>query len=137
MDFKGAPYPIITHPNGLLHIETGLETIKADLLQLLLTNPGERVMLMDYGTPLKELFFEPNDTTIQNTARAMIIRSINEWEPRIVVEAIEVGTIDPSALNASDALQDIEHILYIKIRFFDPEDIQEVQELDLQVPLGG
>jgi len=137
MNFKGSPYPIVTHPNGLMHVETGLDTIKADLLQLLLTNPGERVMLLDYGTPLKELFFEPNDVTIQEEARAMIIRSISLWEPRIVVEQIDVGTIDTSALNTNDTLANVEHILYIKIRFFDPEDIQEVQELDLRVPLGG
>jgi len=137
MNFKGAPYPIIVHPNGLLHVETDLNTIKADLLQLLLTNPGERVMLLEYGTPLKELFFEPNDVTIQETARAMIVNSINQWEPRIVVEQIEVGTIDPNALNTNDNLENVEHILYIKIRFFDPEDIQEVQELELKVPLGG
>lgn len=137
MNFKGAPYPIVTHPNGLLHVQTGLNLIKADLLQILLTNPSERPMLLDFGTPLKDLLFEPNDEEIQRQARDMIINSVSRWEPRVVVEEIDVGVIEKDALHPEDSQEDIEHVLYIKILFFDPEDIQEVQELELKVPLGG
>lgn len=138
--FLGAPYPIIKTPLGLLAHQSGTDQIKSDLLILLLTNPGERVFLPTYGTPLRKLIFEPNDSTLQEQARQMIIDSINTWEPRITVSQIDVST-GPSdfegELNKADSKDEIEHILFIRILFFDPTDIVSVQELSLEVPLAG
>ena len=61
MKFIGLQYPLVKNPRGLLAQKNGVDQIKADVLQLLLTNPGERVMLPNYGTPLRKLIFEPND----------------------------------------------------------------------------
>ncbi len=136
--FLGAPYPIVDTPNGLLAQSSGVDQIKADLLQLLLTNPGERVMLPAYGTPLKRLFFEPNDPTIEGQARQMIATAIKTWEPRIIVSNIIVSRdIDEDILNSEDTLENKEHILFVQIDIIDPEDISEVQSLVLFVPLSG
>ena len=64
MKFLGAPYPIIKHPRGFFHTQSGIDQVKADLLILLLTNPGERVMLPDFGAGLNRLMFEPNDSIL-------------------------------------------------------------------------
>ena len=137
-DFLGAPYPIVKTARGLLAAQTGVDQVKADLLQLLLTNPGERVMLLDYGTPLRELIFEPNDGILASQAKEMIANSIATWEPRVTVEQIDVLTEpDDSSLDDNDLRQDTRHILMIKILFFDPEDISALQELKLEVPLAG
>lgn len=153
-NFKGCPYPIVEHPLGLLHTQWGVDQIKSDLLILLLTNPGERVMLPNFGTPLKKLFFEPNDDIIVNTAKQMIIDSIKTWEPRVAISAIDVSigidSLDPNsfvdtnppdnpALIGGDyrnSKNDDDHALSIRIAFFDPENIQSVQELVLQMPLS-
>lgn len=136
--FLGAPYPIISTARGLLATQRGVEQIKADLLQLLLTNPGERVMLPNFGTPLREIIFEPNDTISSEQVRDMIINSIRTWEPRITIEQIDVlSQADRESLDDSDPLEDVEHIMMIRILFFDPENISEVQELKLEVPLAG
>lgn len=135
MKFLGSPYPIEKHPMGFFHTQSGIDQIKSDLLILLLTNPGERVMLPTFGTPLRRLVFEPNDTTLQMTARDMIISAIEMWEPRIVVDAIEVGGADLDSLNPADLEEDVDYILSIKIKFFDPQNIQNLQSLTLEVPL--
>ena len=141
--FKGVPYPVVKHPLGLFRIESGVNQIKADLLQLLLTNPRERVMLPEFGTPLKDLIFEPNDTEVARLAREMILRSIASFEPRISVDAVEVSVINSSdpndlaVLDSADDLTNVDHILYIKILFRDPEQIEEINELDLKLPIGG
>ncbi len=136
--FVGLQYPLMKTPRGILAKKKDVDQIKADLLQLLLTNPGERVMLPDFGTPLRRLFFEPNDQIIVTEARQMIIDSVRKWEPRIIIENIEVSTqMDSSNLNVNDTKEEIESILSIKIRFFDPGNIQVVEELVLQVPLSG
>jgi phage baseplate assembly protein W len=95
-------------------------------------------MLPEFGTPLRELIFEPNDPTIVDQARQMIIDSISQFEPRITIQAIDVSTsIDTSSLDINDPRTEIEHILSIRIAFYDPKDIQKVQELKLELPLGG
>ena len=135
-NFLGLPYPVVKNPLGFFRTQSGVSQIKSDLLSLLLTNPGERVFLSDFGTPLKRLIFEQNDTALETMARNMIAEAISIWEPRIAVNQIEVSKSFPrSSLNEVDPGEDIDNILYIKITFVDPEQISEVQELRLQIPL--
>jgi phage baseplate assembly protein W len=95
-------------------------------------------MLPDFGTPLRELLFEPNDQRLEQRAREMIIQSIRAWEPRITVEQIQVySKFDEESLSPDDPRQDLDNILGIRIVFFDPQNISEVDELKLELPLGG
>lgn len=136
--FLGLPYPVKKTPLGFFYSQDGINQIKSDMLTLLLTNPGERIMNPHFGTPLRSLMFDPNDGALQFTARNMIINSIKKWEPRIAVQNIEVKSkIDNDSLDKSDQRQDLEHILFIRIIFVDPENITEIQELVLEVPLGA
>lgn len=136
--FLGLQYPLVKTNRGIMAQTKGVDQIKADLLQLLLTNPGERVMLPEYGTPLRELFFEPNDPTLEVEAKRLIADSITRWEPRIEIQDIQItSAFDSLDLHPDDPGDDIESILGIKIAFVDPEDITEIEELVLEVPLGG
>lgn len=137
---KGAPYPISKSPLGYLFTQEGINTLKSDLVQLLMTNPYERVMLPSYGTPLRKLLFSPNDTVVIEQTKKMIAASIETWEPRIVISSIEVfngydNTLNPSNNNPS-VLNDNDHVLTIKIKFFDPQRIDFVEVLTLQLPVG-
>jgi len=136
--FLGIPYPVRKSPLGFFRTQSGIDQIKSDLLVLLLTNPGERVMEPNFGTPLKTLLFEQNDVTLQTQAKNMILYSIKKWEPRIAVQNIEVNSkADLSSLDKLDDRQEYDHILFIRIMFVDPQNIKEVQQLTLEVPLGG
>lgn len=137
--FIGVQYPIMKSPRGLLAQKFGTEQIKADLLQLLLTYPGERVMMPTFGTPLRDLIFEQNDQSLAIKAKKMISDAISMWEPRIVVQNIEVSTgvgENDSRLHKEDDRTELERILMISIEFVDPEDITKVEELVLKVPMG-
>ncbi len=136
--FIGLQYPLVKNPRGLLAQKNGVDQIKADVLQLLLTNPGERVMLPNYGTPLRKLIFEPNDDGLIAEAKKIISDSINAWEPRIVVTNIEVSNkINNNLLNEYDTKEETDNILYINIKFVDPENISMIEELTIQRPLGA
>jgi phage baseplate assembly protein W len=136
--FLGCQYPLAKTPRGIMAQKTGVDQIKADMLQLLLTNPGERTMLPAFGTALRTLVFDQNDSTLESRARDMISKSILMWEPRIVVSNITVTSKIPlEALNARDSREEQGGILYINIAFIDPEDISQIQNLKLEVPLGG
>ncbi len=138
MSFLGAPYPITKHPRGFFRTQSDINQIKSDLLILLLTEPGERVMLPEFGTNLRKFFFEPNDANILEQVREEIARSISTWEPRIAVQNIEVsnGSSVVDSLNPQDPREDLEHILLIKILFTNFNDITKVEELILEVPTG-
>lgn len=136
--FLGIPYPIRKTPKGFLCTQYGIDQIKSDMLVLLLTNPGERVMNPNFGTPLRKLVFEPNDNTLQLQAKSMIINSLKQWEPRIAVQQVEVlSRVDTNSLNPDDNKEELENILFIRIIFVDPQQIKVVQELTLEVPLAG
>lgn len=137
-NFLGVPYPIVKTPMGYLYSQHGIDQIKSDMLVLLLTNPGERVMNPFFGTPLRRLLFDPNDKMLQLKAKNMILNSIKKWEPRIAVQQIQVlSKVDENSLNSQDDKSEQEHILFIRIIFVDPQNIREVQELTLEVPLAG
>lgn len=134
--FLGAPYPIEPTAKGYLPTINGLDTIKADLLILLLTYPGDRVMLPNFGTPLRDLLFEPNDLVLEDRARQMISDAISAWEPRVFIEAIDVSSkVDADFLPDSDDLSEQDKILGIRILFKDPQNITQIEELILEVPL--
>jgi len=135
--FLGMPYPLQDHARGFMHTQFGTQQIKSDMLALLLTNPGERVMLPNYGVGLRKFLFEPNDALVIQEVTQAIDSQIRLWEPRIVIKNIEVGIPSRNDLNPADSLEDIESILLIRIEFLDPDNIQEIHELKLEVPLGG
>jgi len=137
-NFIGLQYPLKKTARGLLPQQRGVDQIKADLLQLLLTNPGERVMLPEFGTPLRKLFFEPNTIGLEIEAQRTIVEAINTWEPRIEIQNITVNSeFSDDDLASNDPGYDKEHILGIKIEFYDPENITQLEELVLEIPTGG
>lgn len=136
--FLGLQYPLLKTARGIMAHKSGVDQIKADLLQLLLTNPGERVMLPEFGTPLRKLVFEQNDPTLEFTAKQMIADAVAKWEPRIVVSNITVTSqFDSTDLNHNDTRDEINSILGIKIEFVDPENISQIESLQMQLPIGG
>jgi phage baseplate assembly protein W len=139
MSFLGCPYPLVKHPRGFFRTQSGMDQIKSDLLALLLTEPGERVMLPDFGTSLKKFIFEPNDSSVLEQIRNEIARAISIWEPRIAIQNIEVtnGNDVIGSLDQQDLKQDLQHIVLIKILFTNFDNIQKVEELRLEIPVGG
>lgn len=137
MDLLAAPFPIVKTPQGLLAPVSGLAGIKGDLLQLLLTNPGDRVMLPTYGTALRALLFRPNTSFLIDSVKQVISAAISQWEPRIVVKSIDVqNNATNASLAAADPRQNLENFLSIKIKFSTFNNIDVVEDLILQVPIG-
>ena len=137
LKYPGVPYPITKNPKGFFYIQDGINQIKADMLILLLTNPGERVMLPNYGTPLRKLIFEPNDPQLILQTKNMIARSLKQWEPRVAITQIEVKNgLDKYSKNTHEDGTESDAVLLIRILFIDRAKIDEVNELKLEVPLS-
>lgn len=68
--------------------------IKNDILQLLLTVPGERVMRPDYGVNLRNFVFEQMVDRDLSQLKQEVIRAITEFEPRVDVEQVTINRLD-------------------------------------------
>jgi phage baseplate assembly protein W len=81
------------------------EHVRDELLQLLLTNPGERLFLPEFGGGLRRLVFEPASDTLRNVVKARITQALSRWlGQRLTVEMLDV-TWDSSAAMLEVAVQ--------------------------------
>jgi phage baseplate assembly protein W len=75
------------------------EHIKGEIIQLLLTTPGERPFMPDFGGGLKRLVFEANDEITAGIAKATVSQALSFWlQERVQVQALNVENTE-STLN--------------------------------------
>lgn len=67
--------------------------VRSEVIQLLLTNPGERLFQPSFGAGLKRLVFEANDDVTAGLARARITKALSFW----LGERLEVRQLETSA----------------------------------------
>jgi phage baseplate assembly protein W len=79
--------------------------------QILLTSPGERVDLPEFGCGLRQLLFAPNSDALQSTTQLLVLRSLNQWLSR----QITVNKVLVSAGPGGDYSQIIVQIQYVLI----------------------
>lgn len=76
---EGLGFPFaITAAGGVL-AQGGDALLRGKLLQLLLTVPGERVCLPEYGTRLMDLVFDPNSDVLAAATEFAVARAIQRW----------------------------------------------------------
>lgn len=75
--------------------------VRDELLQLLFTNPGERLFLPEFGGGLRRLVFEPASDVLRGVVKARITQALSRWlGHRLTVELIDV-TLDASLLEVT------------------------------------
>jgi hypothetical protein len=142
----GAPYPIKSTSLGYLPSITNMSVLLADLKQLILTNPGERVMLPSFGTPLKQYLFQQNDLSTRSQIVSAINTSINKWDPRIIINSINVysgdeyynmNNVSGTQRNISqEELNNLGNSLILILEVVNPDKINQVEVLELELPLS-
>ena len=74
-------------------VKTLEEHVHDGIIQLILTNPGERPFLVDFGGGVRRLVFEPIADTTAAMSKAGLTQAINRWlGHRVTLEFIEVTT---------------------------------------------
>jgi phage baseplate assembly protein W len=106
--YYGFNPPFIGGAENILSRQEDERLIKNDILQLLMTVPGERVMRPEFGVNLRNFVFEPLTRTDLISLRSEIDQQITLQEPRVVVESVDLDRDDDNnRLN-------IKIIVYIK-----------------------
>jgi phage baseplate assembly protein W len=66
--------------------------------QILLTDPGERVALPEFGAGLRRLLFAPLSTSLIATTQLMVTDALTRWlAGQITVRTVSVQTADDNA----------------------------------------
>ena len=66
--------------------------VRGEIVQLLLTNPGERPFLPTFGGGLRRLVFEGNNEATAGLAKAAISQALAYWlQERVEITALQVN----------------------------------------------
>jgi len=68
----------------------GSEKLKENIIHILLTGIGERVMRRDYGGGLQDLVHDPNNDALRAIVQHQIGKAIGQWEPRVQLRQVNV-----------------------------------------------
>ena len=100
---------------------TGIELIQNNLLQLIKTEKGERVMLPDYGLALHKYLFEPLDETTFDLLKQDILKNIRKYFSIARVLALLVFSDSDSSDNNTLAINLTMQLLDESLDVFDIE----------------
>jgi phage baseplate assembly protein W len=88
-------YPYSVSGSGVPNTTTADDHLRDLILQVLFTNPGERVNLPDFGVGVQRLLFEPSDLTLRSSAQFLITTNLQRWlGDRINVENVNVTSAE-------------------------------------------
>lgn len=86
MQYIGVSYPVKHGRKGLFNIETDIKLIEGNIIQILGTRKGERVMLPLFGSRILDFIHEPLDHITCALLRFELIDAISMWEKRIILD---------------------------------------------------
>jgi len=92
----GWAFPVRVDATGRVATARNEHDIEQAILMILLSPKGQRVLRPEFGCRIHELLFEPNDATTAGLAAYYVEEALAMWEPRIVVQTVDVS-VDPEA----------------------------------------
>lgn len=105
---RGIAFPPMVHADGRVAWSEGEANVRESIRIILMTEPGERVRLPEFGAGLGRFLFEPNTVTTRHLIQEAIGRALFDWEPRIEVESVDV---QPDPQDAETAIATISYRL--------------------------
>jgi phage baseplate assembly protein W len=84
-------YPYAVGGGGIPNTTTSDDHLRDLILQVLFTNPGERVNLPEFGVGVQRLLFEPSSDAMRSATQFLISTNLQRWlGDRINVEQVTV-----------------------------------------------
>ena len=89
------PFPLVVPDGGRILATGGDEAIRAMIIQVLFTAPGERVNKPSFGCGLFNLVFEPNNDVLAAAMEFSINQALVRWlRDDLIVETVDVTAQD-------------------------------------------
>jgi phage baseplate assembly protein W len=119
----GWAFPMKAEPTGKIETARYEEDIRQAIIIIIGTGHGERLMRPDFGAGLKQMVFEPVNTTTIALVKNTVERALITWETRIDVLEVSVSTDTPERnridievtyrVRATNAVQNMVYPFYI------------------------
>ena len=111
--------------NGYKMLNTLGGVVKQNLKCLVLTMPGERIMMPEFGAGVYRYFFEPLTSGLFRTIRQDIIKQVSTYMPFVQIQAVNFLTSD---VDSSLSDSSVRIVIKYSVPSFNTNDV-----LDLQV----
>ena len=91
--FVGLSFPLrADNINNFALTKNSLQQSSHNLKNLLLTHPGERLNQPEFGSTLRAICFEQNDSNLPSKIEEEIRRSVAKWLPYINIQEVNTST---------------------------------------------
>ena len=88
-DPSGFTFPFRFAAGGVARQE-GDAKLKENIIHILLTTVGERVMRRDYGGSLRQILHDPNNDALRSIVQHQVAKAIAAQEPRVTLRDLTV-----------------------------------------------
>jgi phage baseplate assembly protein W len=82
------PFQFTTSKHKVVETKTYDEVVRAQVIDALMTNQGERVFRPRYGCDVQSALFDPRDELVRQDAAALLTQRLEEFVPRCMVRSI-------------------------------------------------
>jgi phage baseplate assembly protein W len=96
----GLVFPLeFTDDNAGYKLSEVTEAVQFNIKNIILTNPGERIMLPSFGVGIKQALFEFGTFELLEKIQDRIIQQLNIYAPYITILDLNISAIDGSSIN--------------------------------------
>jgi phage baseplate assembly protein W len=103
-------YPYSVSGSGIPTTTTADDHLRDLILQVLFTNPGERINLPEFGVGVQQLVFAPNSDALRTTAQFLISNNLQRW----LGDRIDVNQVNVSSEPGAEETVTIEIVYTVK-----------------------
>jgi len=111
--------------------KTIAQNTKQNLKNLLLTNPGERVMIPDFGVGLRYLLFENTENVLISKVTERIEDQVSTYLPYVLINGIDYLKLDPPHEGGEDR-NALGIQIYYSVPQFGFSDLLEVHKIAVE-----
>jgi phage baseplate assembly protein W len=90
----------IDSTGGIAFVTSQADVLQQRVISAVGTEPGERVMRPEYGTPTAKFLFAAMDPGLQDDLRESITTSVSTLVPEVTVTSVDLGTVTEDGLLA-------------------------------------
>ena len=80
-----------------------ISAIRFNLKNIILTNPGERIMNANFGAGILQMLFDNATTDIESRMRAAILNQVRQYAPYAVISDLKITYDGENSLNVAIA----------------------------------
>ena len=78
-----------------------ISAIRFNLKNIILTNPGERIMYANFGAGMLQMLFDNATTDVESRARSAILNQVRQYAPYAIIEDLKISYDGENKLSVS------------------------------------